>query len=955
MVKKNSLLIVDDDASSLMELANILKPEYTIYAVKDGRPAIEKAHEAMPDLILLDVIMPGMNGFDVLAELKSSRKTKDIPVMFISGVNDSESESEGLSIGAVDYIRKPFDAMVVKHRVRLQIHIINLQRELESAANIAKAANESKSMFLANMSHEIRTPMNAIIGITDVLLQNDKKLSDEIVMGLSKINSASEMLLNLINDILDFSKIEAGKLDILPSIYKVANLINDSIQLYLSRFEEKAIKFNLDISNDTPAKLIGDELRIKQILNNLLSNAYKYTDTGTVTMTASYEAEPDKESITLILSVQDTGYGMSKEQLDQLFDEYTRFDETANRSIEGTGLGFPIMRRLVQLMDGDVTVESEPGKGTTVTIRMPQGRVDANVLGEEAAEELRQFRHISKNQRESGELVREPMPYGRVLVVDDTDTNLFVAVRFMEPYKLTIDTVVNGLEAVQRIESGHEYDVIFMDHMMPVMDGMEATKRLREFGYTRPIVACTANALTGQAEIFLENGFDEFISKPIDIRQLDAMLNKLIRDKQPPEVRENALQQMNKEGNNAVEFDIQLRDDPELINSFKQDVRRALGILDEILEKTGWTDDESHMQRYITAVHGVKSILACFGEQKLSDIALSLEVGGRERDTNLIKNDTPGFIIALRDVLQGLEDETENKSGGSDDDIDKLKEAFFTITEFCEDYDRKGVLDIIAGIGGCSAATSAVLDKIKEFVQHSDFDEAGEAAAEYLDKLGQGDGSSVLHADRTEDRTEEPSPCPTIPLAERVIEGLDIRKGLSRYKGDEEIYLRAMRSYSASTLSTLDELHEVDESTMTDYKIRVHGIKGASYDMNALQLGKKAEVLENAADNGDLEFIFENNPGFLDYAYKFVGEINDLIAAIDAENPKESKDKPDNVLLTKLIVACENYSMDDVDAIMSELEKYQYESDGDLIANLRRCVDLMQFPKIIKILSENDQ
>jgi len=849
MEKQNSLLIVDDDASSLMELASILKQDYKIYAVKDGKAALDKAFEAKPDLILLDVVMPGMNGFEVLAELKRSEKTKDIPVMFITGINDSEGEREGLEIGAVDYIRKPFNTMVVKHRVRLQVQIINLQRDLENSAKIAEAANQSKSSFVANMSHEIRTPMNAIMGITDILLQNESRSSDEVAEGLEKIYASSEMLLNIINDILDFSKIEAGKLDILPTKYKIADMINDTIQLNVMRIEDKPITFVLDIDDDIPAKLIGDELRIKQILNNLLSNAFKYTDSGTVTLTVKYEIEFSQKGMTLVLIVQDTGYGMSKEQLDMLFDEYSRFTEETRPNIEGTGLGLSIMRLLVNLMHGNVTVESEQGKGTTVTIRLPQGTVDAHVLGKAAADNLREFKQINLKGKESGKIKREPMPYGKVLIVDDTDTNIFVAVRFMEPYKLQIDTAQNGREAVEIVESGKEYDVIFMDHMMPEMDGMEATKYLRDRGYTAPIVALTANAMTGQAEMFMQNGFDDFISKPIDIRQLDSILLKLIRDKQPQDVIDAA-----HKAANAPEFsgtiDFKQETDSMLLDSFKSDAQKALAVLDELDESPGWVESESYVQKYITNVHNLKSTLQVVGEDELSAFAKKLEFAGREKKYELIDAETPEFKQKLRDLL------------------------------------------------------------------------------ERLDKMN------------------------ATPLSSRKIQGLNITKGLKRFEGDEKGYLKALRAFASGTAATLEDIKTVDESTIAEYKIKVHGIKGASYDMQANEIGISAEDLENAADSGDLDYVKKNNPDFLESVHKLISGIEEMLAAIEAENPKPKKDKPDEELLAKLIIACEKYSMDDIDAVMSELENYQYETDDSLIKKIREHVDLVQFPQIVKLLTE---
>jgi CheY-like chemotaxis protein/anti-sigma regulatory factor (Ser/Thr protein kinase) len=298
------------------------------------------------------------------------------------------------------------------------------------------------------------------------------------------------------------------------------------------RIESKVIKFTLEIDPSVPAELFGDELRIKQILNNILSNAFKYTGHGEITLAVSAKQEDNvKGHISLMFTVRDTGQGMTQDQIQKLFDEYTRFNMQANRITEGTGLGMSITKNLLDLMGGSITVESEPGKGSIFTVHIPQGVTDSGVLDEEVIENLKHFRFSSMAKMKTAQIVREPMPYGSVLIVDDVGTNLYVAKGLLAPYELTIDIAESGPETIEKIKAGKVYDIVFMDHMMPEMDGVETTKILREMGYSRPIVALTANAVMGQAEMFLSNGFDDFISKPIDIRELNAVLNKMIRDK----------------------------------------------------------------------------------------------------------------------------------------------------------------------------------------------------------------------------------------------------------------------------------------------------------------------------------------------------------------------------------------------------------------------------------------
>jgi signal transduction histidine kinase/ActR/RegA family two-component response regulator len=410
--------------------------------------------------------------------------------------------------------------------------------ELNEAQKSANDANDAKSKFLAKMSHEMRTPMNAIIGMTEIALQNelyDLKTAEMF----QKINNSGILLLSIINDILDLSKIEAGKLELSLSNYELSSLVNDTVTLNLMRIGSRPIEFLLHVDENTPAMLCGDALRIKQILNNILSNAFKYTNTGVVKMQVSFEAAgggnaAGDDNVILVFSVSDTGQGMTEEQVSKMFEEYTRFNMEANRTTEGTGLGMNITKNLVSMMKGSISVQSEIGRGSVFTVRLPQKSCGFKAIGKEAAHALRDFKTGGKSQAKRAKILFEPMPAGKVLIVDDVETNLYVAKGLMSPYKLNITTVMSGFDAIGKIKEGNVYDIVFMDHMMPKMDGIEATKLIREYGYGKPIVALTANAVTGQSEVFLANGFNDFISKPIDVRQLNAVLKKYVSGKQPP-------------------------------------------------------------------------------------------------------------------------------------------------------------------------------------------------------------------------------------------------------------------------------------------------------------------------------------------------------------------------------------------------------------------------------------
>jgi PAS domain S-box-containing protein len=607
------------------------------------------------------------------------------------------------------------------------------EKLLQEALQAAEAASLTKSSFLANMSHEIRTPMNAILGITGILLEKDT-LSPDDREGLNKINNSADLLLGLINDILDLSKIEAGKLDLMPEKYEVASVLSDTVQLNLMRLESKTLEFMLDVDENIPAMLFGDSLRIKQILNNLLSNAFKYTDSGEITLTVTAEfgvrEEPD---VTLVFRVRDTGPGMTEEQVGRLFEEYTRFME-ARRTTVGTGLGMPITRNLVHLMHGELLVESEPGRGSTFTARLPQGSVGAGAIGREVAENLRYFRMDQGQQLRGAQIVREPMPYGSVLVVDDVETNLYVAKGLMRSYQLQIDTAMNGVEAVGKIRGGKEYDVIFMDHMMPQMDGMEATQIIRGLGYARPIVALTANAVMGQAEVFLANGFDGFISKPIDLRQLNATLNKLVRDKQPPEVLEAARRQHDfAQDDDAGKGAGQTRLDPQLAESFLRDAAKAVLVL-EVTFENGELGKGENLDMYILKVHAMKSALANIGEAGLSAYAFRLEQAGRSGNLAVIKAETPAFVDALRAVIETIKPEEEDKhSEGRDGDQAYLRERLLAIQAACKAYDIGAAEEALAELRQKTwpQRSKDLLSAIGVQLLHSDLDEAARIAEEY--------------------------------------------------------------------------------------------------------------------------------------------------------------------------------------------------------------------------------
>jgi CheY-like chemotaxis protein len=446
------------------------------------------------------------------------------------------------------------------------------------------------------------------------------------------------------------------------------------------------------------------------------------------------ERSDNDDCVTLTISVSDTGQGMTKEQITSLFDEYSRFNTDSNRMTEGTGLGMSITRKLTLLMGGEISIDSEPGKGSTFTVRLPQKKVSDAVLGKDLANNLCNFRTNSSSRLRMIQPVREKMPYGSVLIVDDVETNIYVAKGLMYPYELKIESVDSGFEAIRKINDGNMYDIVFMDHMMPKMDGIEATKTIRNMGYKHPIVALTANAVAGQADIFLENGFDDFISKPIDIRQLNLILNKLVRDKH---LSENT-KVTRKEIDVIIEQtanDVQQSIDPQLAEICTRDALRSIEALDAICDKRGeYSDDD--IRKFHVHVHGMKSVLANIGKKDLSDVASELEISVSKGNIEVKIPEIQAFISSLRALIDELVPKEEKACVVSTDkDCVYLNEKLLIIKLACEEYDICTADAAMKELRekSWSQQTKELLNVIAEYLLRSDFDELVGFVDKYLE------------------------------------------------------------------------------------------------------------------------------------------------------------------------------------------------------------------------------
>jgi len=576
-------------------------------------------------------------------------------------VSDSDDEIAGLS-------RRLNGSMhFIIHAQQLKLDALTAQYEKEKA----EASSKAKDDFLAKMSHEIRTPMNAITGMAELLLRGD--LPDTARLYAQDIRQASNNLVAIINDVLDFSKIESGKMEIIPVRYHLSSLINDTINIIRIRLMEKQIQFNLDIDKSIPNNLIGDEVRIRQILINLLSNAVKYTDQGQIKLSIKIKEITEKQ-IWLIAAVSDTGKGIKPEDRIKLFGDFVRVDLKENQGIEGTGLGLAIAKRLCVAMGGDITVESEYGKGSTFTVVIPQ---NINIKGSELYPD---DGSMMINGHDSYFTIRFKLPSVRILVVDDISANLKVAEGLLSPYEAMIDTCMSGEEAIELIKK-KTYDLIFMDHMMPEMNGVEAVAQIRawEKKPKLPIIALTANAVAGMKEMFIEKSFDDFLAKPIDILKLEDILDRWIPDKKKEQATEGK--------ERKIIIDEKLPDIPGV------DVKRGIINTGGTLEKYSMVlsvfckdvDERipllqslptaSTLTQFTTYIHAIKSSLATMGAKDLAEGAAKLERAGKKEDFALIEKNLPVFVDKLKNLINDIHTTLELRKTDNESTLNSLLSA----------------------------------------------------------------------------------------------------------------------------------------------------------------------------------------------------------------------------------------------------------------------------------------
>ena len=614
------------------------------------------------------------------------------------------------------------------------------ERELKEAAltesQINAAASQAKSAFLANMSHEIRTPINAVLGMNEMILRESS--DKEILSYAANIKTAGSSLLSIVNDILDFSKIEAGKMELLPDNYEVSSMIIDLVNMTRERAQSKGLNYELNISPDLPKTLYGDNIRIKQCILNLITNAIKYTKEGSISFIIDYKKFDDTE-ILLNVHIVDTGIGIKTEDMDKLFTPFERIDEEKNRTIEGSGLGISIVRRLLDMMDSRLQVQSIYGKGSDFSFSVKQKVSDWTATGdlnEAYAQSVEQMSHYKENLH---------APKAHLLFVDDTAMNLDVRKGLLKNTGIKIDTVLSGKQALEAVKN-NVYDILFIDHRMPEMDGIETLHAMKKMqdnkSAGKPCIALTANAISGVKKMYLNEGFDNYLSKPVNPAKLEEMIKNYL----PSEYLEDSPDFENQNAN-ITKAENQLSDAfiQKLRNIKEIDVDAALrncgssellfstieqyhsSINQKALELQNYFEAED-WHNYEIKVHALKSTSRLIGAIELSNLAEHLEKSADQNDIDEIQLKHKELINTFIDNLRILEPVLKNKSDDSlkpDISKEQLKERIKLMIEYAESFDIDGLDNIVKELTNFKLPLdfSQKFVKISQYVQNVDFKE----------------------------------------------------------------------------------------------------------------------------------------------------------------------------------------------------------------------------------------
>ena len=573
----------------------------------------------------------------------------------------------------------------------------------------ALAASEAKSSFLSNMSHEIRTPINAVLGMNEMIL---RECDDNNILAYSEsIRTAGNTLLGIINDILDFSKIEAGKMEIIPVDYDISSVINDLVNMVQTRADDKGLILVLDFNKEMPKLLHGDEVRIKQVVTNILTNAVKYTEKGSVTFGINYEKiEDEPDSVLLKITVKDTGIGIKEEDMKKLFSEFERIEEERNRNVEGTGLGMNITQRLLEMMGSSLNVESIYGLGSKFSFTLKQTVVKWDALGDYEAAYRESLSERKKYQE------KFTAPDATVLVVDDTPMNLMVFKSLLKRTCVKIDTADSG-SAGLALSADKKYDIIFLDHMMPEKDGIETLHDMRASNADRnketPVICLTANAISGAREQYLAAGFNDYLTKPIDSAKLEEMLLEYLPDYKilgpgavQPETAADSDDIIPKFVRDIAEIDIEAGirnngDEEAYIETLKTYAEMVGGHIDDI-ERFMTADD---IENATIKIHALKSTSRIIGAADIGELAQRLETAGKANDTETLNNELGGLLERCRKLGEQLSPLVESRSEEEDESLplipeEELHEAYNLIKEANASFQLENVNEIAESLKG---------------------------------------------------------------------------------------------------------------------------------------------------------------------------------------------------------------------------------------------------------------